>query len=83
MKAGAETEGVDLVISGGYKLYGVALAPLAEIADPRRASGLPPFRLLYVHEEGAQLMQYRGGRLQLGDADSPSAFRLDEPGGLE
>jgi hypothetical protein len=42
---------VDLVISGGYKIYGIFLAPLLASAK---------FRLVYLHEEGERLLILRG-----------------------
>ena len=42
---------IDLVISGGYKIYGIFLAPLLASAK---------FRLVYLHEEGERLLILRG-----------------------
>lgn len=41
---------IDLVISGGYKLYGIALSPLLRLPDVAA-------RLLYIHEDGEHLIQ--------------------------
>jgi hypothetical protein len=46
----AQTARVDLVISGGYKLYGLALTPLLRRPDWA-------VRFLYIHEEGERLIQ--------------------------
>jgi hypothetical protein len=58
---------VDLVISGGYKLYGVALARLAE--ESKRE---PIFRLVYVHEMGDRLMTYARGSIGMARHWSPN-----------
>jgi CRISPR-associated protein (Cas_APE2256) len=46
----AQTDQMDIVISGGFKLYGIGLYPLTEL-DHRAV------RLLYIHEEGKALIQ--------------------------
>ena len=40
----------DLVVSGGYKLYGIVLTSLLRIPEKK-------VRLLYIHEEGSRLIQ--------------------------
>ncbi len=62
---------VDLVISGGYKLYGVALAHLAEESDRK-----PRFRLVYVHEMGEQLMTYDRGAIGMGRRRTANPVRF-------
>ncbi len=68
-------EAVDLVISGGYKLYGVALAHLAELnKDQLLELNLPPHRLLYIHERGNDLMAYEEGRFCLANRSAENPF---------
>jgi hypothetical protein len=77
-QAGREISHVDVVISGGYKLYGVALAHLTEIEYLR-----PKFRLIYIHEEG-QLMTYAERHFQLHGERVPNPVpfpRFSDPGG--
>jgi hypothetical protein len=68
-------EAVDLVISGGYKLYGVALARLAELKEPDlRRLNKPLHRLFYIHERGNDLMVYSEGRFGLARVSSSNPF---------
>jgi hypothetical protein len=46
-QAAERHDSIDLVISGGYKVYGAVLAPLL---------GSARFRMIYIHEEGEQLL---------------------------
>jgi hypothetical protein len=70
-----QPESVDLVISGGYKLYGVALTHLAELGVERRKElRLPSFRLLYIHERGDDLMIYSGGRFVVAGRSYRNSF---------
>ena len=41
---------IDLVVSGGYKLYGITLTALLRFPEKK-------VRLLYIHEEGSRLVQ--------------------------
>jgi hypothetical protein len=45
---------VDIIISGGYKIYGIFLAPVVEEIEGKIA------RMIYVHEEGGILMRIPG-----------------------
>jgi hypothetical protein len=76
---GEKPSQVDLLITGGYKLYGVALAHLTEF--DRRG---PIFRLIYIHEEG-QLMIYSERHFELAGMTLPNPipFRFHDPGGPE
>jgi hypothetical protein len=49
---------IDIVISGGYKMYGIGLAHLTNQEDPR-------VRLIYVHENGDELMIYSQSSFEL------------------
>lgn len=84
-EAGGELERVDLVVSGGYKIYGVVLARLADLGEgQRRRLGLhaqrPAFRLAYIHEKGSGLVTYSGGLLAVGE-ERVRIEALYEPGG--
>jgi hypothetical protein len=61
-----DAEQVDLVISGGYKIYGIYLAKLVDLE--KRA-----VRLLYLHEDGDLLVQVPGEL-----PDPAAAARLSE-----
>jgi hypothetical protein len=50
----AEWDQVDIIISGGYKLYGIFLAPVIDEIEGKIA------RMIYVHEEGDVLMRIQG-----------------------
>ncbi len=50
-QASAAHQQVDILLSGGYKIYGIFLAPLLQ--DSR-------FRMAYIHEEGELLLTLQG-----------------------
>jgi hypothetical protein len=50
-QASAVHQHVDILLSGGYKIYGIFLAPLFQ--DSR-------FRMAYIHEEGERLLTLQG-----------------------
>lgn len=67
---------IDFVISGGYKIYGVALARLTALKQPR-------VRLIYTHES-SELVIFSGDRISVEGEDFPSplaAFTLVTRGG--
>ena len=73
---GKQAESVDFVISGGYKLYGIALANLGELSDKERSErGLPRFRLVYIHERGNRLMTYGRCGFRVGGTQAKNPVR--------
>lgn len=48
----ADVPHLDLVISGGYKIYGVVMAHLT-------TSGKPGARIIYIHETGSKLISFQ------------------------
>lgn len=63
---------VDLVISGGYKIYGAVLSQLLPLLDNEEP------RLIYIHEEGDRLMIFRRGEVRMEGRDYPLLLALGE-----
>jgi hypothetical protein len=59
---------VDIIISGGYKIYGIFLAPAIERVQGKIA------RLIYIHEEGDFLMRITRHSEEL----DPQAYRPED-----
>jgi hypothetical protein len=59
-----EVRQMDLVVSGGYKLYGIYLTPLLPFPDKQ-------VRLLYIHEEGDHLIQVTQAVKERAQTDKP------------
>jgi hypothetical protein len=62
-----QADELDLVISGGYKIYGIALSHLADRDDVSA-------RILYTHETSEELIIYRHGTFTVGDISQPAPF---------
>lgn len=62
---------VDVVITGGYKIYAAALAELGSLLRGTRP------RLIYIYEQGNQLITFRAGRIRIGkqEADLVGRYR--------
>ena len=60
----SEQRSVDLVISGGYKIYGMLLAPLAG----------ERLRLLYIHESSEELVIYSDGEARIDEWTTERRF---------
>jgi hypothetical protein len=68
IKNNPQLERIDFVISGGYKLYGVALAHLT-------ARKRPEVRLIYIHETGRKLLVFSERELILDGVKHRNPFQ--------
>ena len=76
LKRDRDAEFVDVVITGGYKIYGLVLARLLGREPLAHAAA----RLIYGHESGGNLLIVRDAEISYdGKSVSPSAF-LPRPG---